>query len=105
MLTAAEREAVQVILRTAQQGEWQKGVCSRCSYAQIRGHKCSCPVKRAYKLLARVVGKPEQGLEDDDLIVHAAMAKLAPVTTIPPVDVLAIVWAAVDAALQLGARR
>lgn len=104
MVTGPEREAIRVLLQTAQAGEWRNGVCPRCSCSQARGHKCSCPVKRAYKLLARVLGHTALGVDDDDLIVYAAMGKLTPVTTIPHTDVLAIVWEAVDAAVQLGAR-
>jgi hypothetical protein len=104
-MTAPEREAVRTILLAVQTGQWGlKGVCPRCSCSQMRGHKCSCPVKRATKLLNRTLGKPEPGLEDEDLIVHAAMGKLAKRGAIPDVDLLAIVWEAVDAAMHLGAR-
>ena len=103
-MTGPEREAVRVILQVGQVGQWPKGICPRCSCSQMRGHKCSCPVKRAYKLLNRTLGQAEPGLEDEDLIVHAAMGKLAPTTTLQPTDLLAIVWEAVDAAMHLGAR-
>lgn len=100
-MTSPERAAVQVILRVAQAGEWPNGACPRCQYAKLRGHKCSCPVKRAYKLLGRLVGQPEAGLEDDDLIVARTMARLGEAL---PVDYRQILWDAVEAAMQLGAR-
>lgn len=100
-MTGAERAAVAVIVQVAQAGEWPKGICPRCQYSQARGHKCSCPVKRAYKLLGRVVGQPEAGLEDDDLIVERAMAQL---NTAFHAEHRSIVWEAVEAAMQLGAR-
>jgi hypothetical protein len=109
-VTRAEREAVRVLILTAQQGEWVKGRCRRCDCERARGHKCSCPVKLAYKLLARVLGQPEPGIEDDDLIVESAMRDLVRVTKqetwqdqIPLWR--RIVWEAVDAARHLGARR
>lgn len=101
-MTQPEREAVRVILQVAKVGEWPHGTCPRCRCAQSRGHKCSCPVKRAYKLLSRVLGQPEPGLEDDDLIVESAVAKLA--RTSEQEERRSILWATVEAAMQLGAR-
>jgi hypothetical protein len=102
MLTAPEREAVRVILKALSLGEWPKGVCPRCACSQLRGHKCSCPVKRATKLLNRAVGQAEPAIEDEDLIVESAMRDLVEATNLE--GRRRILWDAVEAAMQLGAR-
>lgn len=102
-MTRAEREAIRVVILTAQGGEWPNGRCRHCNCERARGHKCSCPVKLAYKLLSRVLGQPEPGIEDDDLIVEGAVRQLATATN--PEGRRRIVWDAVDAARHLGARR
>lgn len=98
---------MKVILHTAHMGEWPGEVCPQCRCSKLRGHKCSCPVKRAYKLLGRVLGEPvPPSLDDDDLIVEHAMRELGnAIAADEPGRMRAIVRDAVDEAMHLGARK
>lgn len=101
-LNAAEREAIGVIFHVAQTGgDWPNGKCPKCGYSQARGHRCSCPVKRALKLVGRLVGTVDAGLEDDDLIVERALSKLAGGD---PAGARAVIWEVVESAIRLGSR-
>jgi hypothetical protein len=103
-VTSPEREAVRVLLDVLKVGEWQgNGKCPKCSFVQLRGHKCSCPVKLAYKLLQRSLGTFEVGIEDEDLIVAQALKDLESASDRETRR--RVVWAAVDAAMLLGARK
>jgi hypothetical protein len=101
-VTDAERLHVATLLAVVKGGEWVRGRCPRCSYQQLRGHKCSCPVKLALKRLKQAIGQDDDlGLDDDDLIVERALRDLA---TVDESGRRAVVRQAVDMAVALGGR-
>jgi hypothetical protein len=90
-----------------------RGRCPRCSFEQLRGHRCSCPVKVAVRNLSRLTGSvKDTSLDDDDLLVEQAVRKLigtyyapAPISDESLKIVLReIVREAVDGAVQFGRR-
>jgi hypothetical protein len=101
-VTDAERLHVATLLAVVKGGEWVRGRCPRCAYTQLRGHKCSCPVKLALKRLKQAIGQDDDwGLDDDDLIVERAIRDLA---TADEAGRRAVVRAAVDAGIAFGGR-
>jgi hypothetical protein len=106
-VTQHQLHDLRTLLQAFHKGEWVKGRCPRCNFEQLRGHRCSCPVKVAVRNLSRLAGTgPDTSLDDDDLLVEQAMIKIE---QLHPEwnglsDYRAIVREAVDGAVQFGRR-
>jgi hypothetical protein len=101
-VTQHQLHDLRTLLRAWEKGEWVKGRCPRCNFEQLRGHRCSCPVKVAVRNLSRLAGTgPDTSLDDDDLLVEQALMRLAKAE---PAQYREIVREAVDGAVQFGRR-